>query len=67
LSKHMCVSPMSPGCLLLVRSGACATSALCRSPSWSFNSLPSLFPYSAPITSTFLPCSPPLLSLVASG
>lgn len=38
LSKHMCVSPMPLRRLLLSRSGTCAMSALCRSPSWSFNS-----------------------------
>jgi hypothetical protein len=37
LSKHMCVSPLPLGRLPL-RSGICTTSALCRSPSWSFNS-----------------------------
>ena len=42
LSKHMCVSPVPLGRLLLARSGACAMSALSRSPSWSFNSPPSL-------------------------
>ena len=67
LSKHMCVSPMSPGSLLL-RSGVCATSALCRSPSWSLISLPSLLPYSPPpATLPSLPFSPPSISLVASG
>lgn len=46
LSKHMCVSPLPLGRLLLARSGICTMSALCRSPSWLFNfpsSLPPLF------------------------
>lgn len=38
LSKHMCVSPLPLGRLLLARSGICTMSALCRSPSWLFNS-----------------------------
>jgi hypothetical protein len=59
LSKHMCVSPMSPG-RLLVRSGVCTTSALCRSPSWSFNSLSSSFLPQFPLTTLpFLSSSSP--------
>lgn len=38
LSKHMCVSPLPLGRLVLARSGICTMSALCRSPSWLFNS-----------------------------
>lgn len=37
LSKHMCVSPLPLGRLPFIRSGICTMSALCRSPSWSFN------------------------------
>lgn len=60
LSKHMCVSPKPLGRLLLARSGACAMSALCRSPSWSIQ-LPSVTIFSP------LHFFTPLISLVASG
>jgi hypothetical protein len=69
LSKHMCVSPMSPGCPLILFDPEHAPRRLCAGrPRGHSNSLPSLSPYSPPTTSpVLLPSSSPLISLVASG